>query len=86
MTKSGKTIKARVMRKACGHKGKFSCNIKFSEEAREKIFHKFWAIGNLSMQRQFLIKFAQKRMKNKGSDNINNQKLSEVLFAKLARW
>ena len=75
MAKSGKIVKARVMRKACGDKCKFVCNSRFNEEAREMIFHKFWTMGNLTMQRQFLIKFAQKRMKYKGS-NMNIRKCS----------
>ena len=65
--KSGKSVKARVMRKACGHKCKFSYNNKFSEEAREKVFHQYWAIGDISKQRQFLIKFAQRKLKSRGS-------------------
>ena len=73
--KSGKSVKARVMRKACGHKCKFSCNNKFSEEAREKVFHQYWAIGDISKQRQFLIKFAQRKLKSRGSSE-NNRKHS----------
>ena len=53
LAKSGKTIKARVMRKTCGHKCKFSCNIKFSEESREKIFHKSVAMGSLLCKDNF---------------------------------
>ena len=61
--------------KSLWHKCNFLCNNKFSEEAREKVFHQYWAIGDISKQRQFLMKFAQRKLKSRGSSE-NNRKHS----------
>ncbi|MEW8545667.1 MAG: hypothetical protein AB2693_19270 [Candidatus Thiodiazotropha sp.] len=66
--RKGQVKAAKVMKKGCGEKCKFQCHKKFSQEEREDIFHHYWALGDLTRQRDFVLKFC--RAKEKGVTKI----------------
>jgi hypothetical protein len=54
------------LKKACGLKCKYKCCTKFTEGKRENMFRSFWALGDITKQRQFLFKYAVNSEKKRG--------------------
>ena len=54
ITFSGKTKRAKVLKKGCGQACKRQCHSNISEEHRERIFHEFWGTGSYAKQREFI--------------------------------
>lgn len=48
----------RCLKKGCGVKCRFKCHSKLSTELREDIFHNFWGLGDITCQRQFILKYS----------------------------
>ncbi|CAH1183064.1 unnamed protein product [Ceutorhynchus assimilis] len=53
-SRTGKIVEAKSMKPACSNKCIFSCSTKFSEELRSQLFKKYWDLGNLQRQRDYL--------------------------------
>nr|XP_022921001.1 uncharacterized protein LOC111429347 [Onthophagus taurus] len=52
--KTGKIVKAKSMKPACSDKCIRSCSQNISEDCRNQLFKKYWDLGNLQRQRDFL--------------------------------
>ena len=54
---------AKCIKPGCGLKCRYKCHSFISSEEREKIFHKFWGLGDMTHQRQFILKHAEAKQK-----------------------
>ena len=76
----GRTQRAKKMGRGCGEKCRFRCHTAFTERDREEIFDSYWRLGDVSRQRQFLLKFSapqnKKSKKQSVSNNNRERKLS----------
>ncbi|XP_047513909.1 uncharacterized protein LOC125055490 [Pieris napi] len=54
-----KKIAERRIRPPCGDKCKLKCKIKINEEARQDIFEKYWILGDLERQREYIVRHTQ---------------------------
>ncbi|CAG5040048.1 unnamed protein product [Parnassius apollo] len=49
-----KIIPARSLKPPCGDKCKMECSTKIDEDCRKKIFAKYWGLGDITLQRNFI--------------------------------
>ena len=72
----GKIKKAKTVKKGCGLKCRFQCHSAFTEEDRENISHSYWKLGDVTQQRQFLLKYSapQKKKSKKQCSNRKREK------------
>ncbi|XP_069357551.1 uncharacterized protein [Maniola hyperantus] len=54
VSRSNKIIPARALKPPCGDKCKLQCSIKIDNDSRKEIFSKFWELGDITMQRNFI--------------------------------
>ena len=54
VSSSGKTVSERQIGSGCGVKCRLECHESFSRGTRQEILDKFWNIGNINQQRQFI--------------------------------
>lgn len=52
--KQKKTVAARAMKQPCGDKYKMQCSSKIKDDQRMKIFSKYWELGDVNLQRNFI--------------------------------
>jgi hypothetical protein len=76
VNKHGRIKKARAMKNPCGQRCKFKCSEKFSENEREKIFQTYWGFGDVTKQRQFIIKHVSRKAKSRKKATISRRKNS----------
>ena len=60
VTDRGITKARRKMKKGCGIGCRLHCHDKLSPTDREKIFHAFWQLGEVTRQREFIVKHCSK--------------------------
>lgn len=53
-SRGNKSREARKMKEPCGTKCKFNCTTRVTEEQRKDVFGKFWGLGSINLQRQFI--------------------------------
>lgn len=53
-SKSKKTVPARALKPPCDDNFKMKCSSKIDEENRKTIFPKYWELGNITLQRNFI--------------------------------
>ena len=85
-----KEVQARSLRPPCNAKCKLGCSKKIIEEKRLVIFRKYWDLGNLQLQREFLAKHITAvnptyRYKREGSTRGLNLKMNKPLFTILSK-
>ncbi len=81
---SGKFVDGRVMKRGCDKtKCKIKCANKIDEEQRNNIFTKYWALGDITMQRSFLAAHTKKRPVNSRKETSKRRNNIEyVLLSK----
>ncbi|CAG5009858.1 unnamed protein product [Parnassius apollo] len=53
-SKTKKIIPARSLKPPCGDKCKMECSTKIDEDCRKMIFAKYWGLGDITLQRNFI--------------------------------
>ena len=53
-----KTRQARKMKIGCGMNCRYKCHANISQDERGSMFNSFWSLGDVTRQRQFLLKYA----------------------------
>jgi hypothetical protein len=51
---SGKFVRARLLKRGCSFSCRYKCHKKIPESQRQKIFHEFWALGDINRQRDYI--------------------------------
>ncbi len=54
VTRTGKSVSGRTMKKGCTEKCRINCQKKFDETLRNDIFNQYWNKGDINLQRNFL--------------------------------
>ena len=49
------------MKKGCGEGCRYKCHKNVSADNREKLFDLYWGLGDITLQRQFLLKYAHSK-------------------------
>ena len=65
VSSSGKTVSERQIGSGCGVKCRLKCHESFSRDTRQEIFDKFWNIGDINQQRQFITDHVQRKTSKK---------------------
>ena len=60
---SGKLVERKVIGLGCSFSCRYKCHSKFNKEDRENIFHEYWQLGDITLQRNFIGKYALRRPK-----------------------
>lgn len=63
VSKKGKLCRTRMMDVACGLKCRYKCKEVITNEHRKEIFHSFRSLGNLDLQKQFILSHAKSEKK-----------------------
>ena len=75
-TKTRKEKPAREIKDGCGDNCRYRCKKKFGSKERETLFHGYWKLGDINMQRQFLTKYAIKKPKTLSTGSSKQRKAS----------
>ena len=63
----GKSVRERVLKPGCGEKCRYRCIQKIPQAEREQIFHNYWRLGDLALQRAFISAHVVSKAKQRGS-------------------
>ena len=74
--KFGNEKSPRKLKRTCGPTCRYKCSFNFKESEREKIFHYFWQLGEITKQRQFLQMFANRETKKQISVENSRRQFS----------
>ena len=77
--KSGRVVHSRKIGKGCGEVCKFKCHQNISEQKRQEIFDSYWSLGDITLQRNFLIKFAKSKKKSTSS-KTDSRRANSILW------
>ncbi|XP_053396810.1 uncharacterized protein LOC128556283 [Mercenaria mercenaria] len=77
--RNGKVVSGRYVKPGCGQKCRYKCQVNFNSEERDCIFHKYWGLGNIEQQRQFL--FNHSSPKPKASKRLNSSSKRNISCA-----
>ena len=59
----GKLYWSKKLKKGCGEGCRYKCHKKVSADMREKLFDLYWGFGDITLQCQFLLKYAHSKPK-----------------------
>ena len=57
----GKLYRSKKLKKGCGEGCRYKCHKKVSIDMRDKLFDLYWGFGDITLQRQFLLKYAHSK-------------------------
>ena len=69
---------AKLMKKGCGENCRYRCHSKISGDERQKIFHSFWQLGSITRRRQFVEKYALKKVKESKRLGTSGRRKSSI--------
>lgn len=76
----GKEVPAKGLKEPCNEKCRLKCSSKFDENQRNKIFQKFWDLGDRQRQWEFVIRFTKKIPKRRQTTETTKHDRKNTFF------
>lgn len=73
-------VAQRQMKPPCGANCKLKCSVKFTEEERSKLFHKYWDLADIVKQRSFIVTLIHELIRDDNNTQGRKKRANNNVF------